>query len=103
MATVDHNTSIFDESNSNPESVIDTTTIDDSKSSSLNNDYELNNPLSVGSSKVNTVKRPINNYKLQTKNETSSSVSSHSSSSAYSSISASENGAGLTSETAKVN
>lgn len=104
MATVDHNTSSFDESNSNPESVIDTTTIDDSKSSSLNNDYELNNPLSVvGSAKANTAsKRPLTNYQLQTKNETTSSVSSHSSSSAYSSISTSENGAGSTSETAKL-
>ena len=106
MATCDHNTSSFDESNSNPESVIDTTTIDDSKSSSLNNEYESNNPLSVIKN-TNTAKRSKMNYtQIKTKNETSSSVSSassnHSSSSAYSSISTSENGAGLDSDTNKV-
>ena len=67
----------YDDSNSNPESLIDTTTIDD--------EYE-----------INTSNQKLKNYKTKIRNEQSSNSST--SSSAYSSISNSENQDNLSNE-----
>lgn len=108
LANIDHNIiSNYDhESNSNPESVIDSTTIDDSKSSSSNNDFEINNNNNPTTINIKNSLKKLKIYKSQNnKNEKSlsaSSTSNHSSSSAYSSISNSENANILETDAIKV-